>query len=151
MAVIQHKMSKTIHLKCSGRDGIRQISKTLFSLWSLIKENAQINRITRHREECGLNKNCNYQEVADGNKMKGKVKERNILVVCVDIVLFFLKLVKNNFLTSCSKVFAFVFVFVFTIFLLQCVTFVLFIVISISATLLQMLCCHVVTTSKARP
>ena len=43
-----------IHLKYSGRDGIRQIAKTLFSLWSVVKENAQIHRITRHREERGF-------------------------------------------------------------------------------------------------
>ena len=54
--------------KYSGRDGIRQITKTLFLLWSLVKENAQINRITRHREEHGLKKNCNHLEVVDGNE-----------------------------------------------------------------------------------
>ena len=42
MVMIEHKMLKTIHLKYSGRDGISQIAKTLFSLWSLVKENAQI-------------------------------------------------------------------------------------------------------------
>ena len=55
-----HKMLKAIHLKYSGRDGIRQIAKTLFSLWSLVKENVRINRITKHREGRGLNKNCKY-------------------------------------------------------------------------------------------
>ena len=65
-------MLKTIHLKYNGRDSIRQIAKTLFLSWSLVKENAQINRITRCREECGLNKNCNYLEVADGKKLRGK-------------------------------------------------------------------------------
>ena len=90
----EHKVLKTIHHKYSGRDGVRQIAKTLFSLWSLVKEKAQINRITRHREERSLNKDCNYLEVVDRNKTKGKVRERNTLVTYVDIVLFFLKLVK---------------------------------------------------------
>ena len=70
-------MLKAIHLKYSGKGDIRQMAKTLFSFWSLVKENAQINRITRHREEHGFNKNCNYLEVVDGNKTKGKVRERN--------------------------------------------------------------------------
>ena len=82
-------MLKTIHLKYSGRDGIRQIAKTLFSLWSLVKGNTQMNKITRCREERSFNKNCNYLEVVDGNKTNGKVRERNTLAIYVDIVLFF--------------------------------------------------------------
>ena len=93
--MIEHKMLKTLHLKYSGRDVIRQIAKTLFSLWSLVKEDAQVYRITRHREEHGLNKNCNYLEAVDGNKTKGKVRERNTSVIYVDIILFFLKLIKK--------------------------------------------------------
>ena len=57
--MVGHKMLKTIHLKYCGRDGMRQIARTLFSLWSLVKENAQINRITGHRDERGLNKTTN--------------------------------------------------------------------------------------------
>ena len=71
-----------------------------------------MNRITRYREERGLNKNCNYLKVVDGKKTKGNVRERNTLVIYVDIVLFFLKLVKNNSLISCLKAFAFVFDFI---------------------------------------
>ena len=40
--MIEHRMLKTIHLRYSGRDGIRQIAKTLFSLWPLVEENSQI-------------------------------------------------------------------------------------------------------------
>ena len=70
--MIEHKMLKTADLKYSCRDGMIQIAKTIFSLWSLVKESEEINRITRHREEHGLNKNCNYMylEAVDGNKTK---------------------------------------------------------------------------------
>ena len=46
-----------------------------------MKENTQINRITRHREEYGFNTNCNYLKVVDGNKTNGKVRERYTLVI----------------------------------------------------------------------
>ena len=64
--MIEHKILKTIHLKYSGR----------------AKENAQINRISRHRARGGRpHKNCNYLEVADGNKNKETVRERNTFVI----------------------------------------------------------------------
>ena len=57
---------------------MRQIAKTLFSLWSLVTENAQINRITRHIcQEHGLIKNCNHLEVVDGIEPK----ERNTVSI----------------------------------------------------------------------
>ena len=87
--MIEHKMLKRIYLKYCSREGVRQIAKILFSLWSLVKEKTQISRVARHREECGVNKNCSYLEVVDGNKTKRKVREGNTLVIYVDIVLFF--------------------------------------------------------------
>ena len=77
--MIEHKMLKAIHLKYSGRDDIRPIAEILFSLWSLVMENLQINRITRHREERGLkwlNKDsfyCNHLEAVVGNETKKKL------------------------------------------------------------------------------
>ena len=38
----QPYLVETIHLKYSGRDGIREIAKTLFSSWFLVKESIQI-------------------------------------------------------------------------------------------------------------
>ena len=48
---MKHKMFKTIHLNTE----VGMAYDILFSLWSPVKENAQTEKITRHREERGLN------------------------------------------------------------------------------------------------
>ena len=62
------------------------------------------------REVCPK-QNYNYLEVIDGNKTKGKVRERNILIIYVEIVRFFWSSSKNDFLILRLKVLTFVFDF----------------------------------------